>query len=176
MKTMLASLLLILSFAAQAQNTKPVTLRSNLLDQLHSTHDQKDWFVTIDAAVQGVSADQANWNDGKGNHSVGQLAYHLWFWNRRELMKFKGEPEEKFSGKNDETFTNFDKKSWDDTVKNLDQVMKDLEKFVETADDATLQKWAPEIARLGTHNAYHLGQIVFVRREQGSWNPENGVK
>jgi len=176
MKMIFASLLLILSFAAQAQNSKPVTLRSSLLEQLHTTHDQKDWFVPIDVAVQGLTAEQANWTDGKGNHSAGQLTYHLLFWNRRELMKFKGQPEEKFSGNNDETFNNFDKKTWNDTVKQLDEVMTEIEKFVETADDAMLQKYAPEIARIGTHNAYHVGQIVFVRKEQGSWNPENGVK
>jgi hypothetical protein len=27
-----------------------------------------------------------------------------------------------------------------------------------------------------THNAYHVGQIVYVRKLQGSWNPEKGVK
>ena len=54
--------------------------------------------------------------------------------------------------------------------------MADLEKFVETADEQKLQKYAPEIARIGTHNAYHVGQIVFVRKLQGSWNPEKGVK
>ncbi len=176
LKSILASLILTLSLAAWAQNSKPVTLRSNLLEQLHTTHDQKDWFVPIDVAVQGLTAEQANWTDGKGNHSAGQLTYHLLFWNRRELMKFKGQPEAKFSGNNDETFNNFDKKAWDDTVKQLDEVMTQIEKFVETADDATLQKYAPEIARIGTHNAYHIGQIVFVRKEQGSWNPESGVK
>ena len=54
--------------------------------------------------------------------------------------------------------------------------MAGLEKFVETADDQTIQKYAGEIARIGTHNAYHVGQIVFVRKLQGSWNPEKGVK
>jgi hypothetical protein len=123
-----------------------------------------------------MTADQANWKDGSGNHSVGQLAYHLLFWNGRELAKFKGEPEQKFSGNNDETFNNFDSKRWNDIVRQLDQMMTELEKLVETADDAKLQAWAPEIARIGTHNAYHVGQIIFVRKLQGSWNPENGVK
>ena len=50
-------------------------------------------------------------------HSLGQLTNHLLFWNRRKLAKFKGEPEEKFSGNNDETFNNFDTKKWKDTVK-----------------------------------------------------------
>ena len=109
-------------------------------------------------------------------HSVGQLTNHLLFWNRRELTKFKGEPEEKFSGNNDETFNNFDTKKWNATVKQLDQLMVELENRVETADDKKLQTWASEIAHIGTHNAYHVGQMIFVRKLQGSWNPDKGVK
>ena len=56
------------------------------------------------------------------------------------------------------------------------QVMVELEKFVEAADDKTLQTLASEIAHIGTHNAYHVGQMIFVRKLQGSWNPEKGVK
>lgn len=176
MKTIVTLLAALLSLPAYGQNAKAVTLRSILLEQLHTTHDQKDWFVPIDVAVDGITAEQATWKDSSGNHSVGQLTNHLLFWNQRELEKFKGEPEKKFSGNNDETFNDFDTKKWNDTVKQLDQVMKDLEKIVETADEQKLQKWAPELARIGTHNAYHVGQIVFVRKAQGSWNPEKGVK
>lgn len=176
MKTIVTSLVLLLASQAFGQNTKPVTLRSILLEQLRTTHNDKDWFVPIDTAVEGVTAEQANWKDGSGNHSIGQLTYHLLFWNTRELAKFKGEPEEKFSGNNDETFNNFDSKKWNDTVKQLDQVMNELEKFVENADDKKLQTFASDIAHVGTHNAYHVGQIVFVRKLQGSWNPEKGVK
>jgi DinB family protein len=176
LKTAAALLLLSFSIQAGAQSAEPVTLRSILLDQLRSTHNQKDWFVPIDVAVEGVTPEQANWKDGSGNHSVGQLTYHLLFWNSRALARFQGKPADKFSGNNTETFDNFDAKTWAATVKQLDQVMADLEKFVETADEKTLAKYAPQIARVGTHNAYHVGQIVFVRKLQGSWNPEKGVK
>jgi uncharacterized damage-inducible protein DinB len=176
MKTMVALLVLSLSCHAYAQSPKLATLRSILLEQLRTTHSEKDWFVPINVAVDGLTAEQANWKDSSGNHSVGQLTYHLLFWNRRELAKFKGEPLEKFGGNNEETFNNFDSRKWNDTVKQLNQVMIELEQFVETADDNKLQGWASEIAHIGTHNAYHVGQIVFVRRLQGSWNPEKGVK
>jgi uncharacterized damage-inducible protein DinB len=176
MKTILAFVTLFLSLQVFAQDHKPATLRSILLEQLRTTHNLKDWFVPIDVAVEGLTAEQAAWKDGSGNHSVGQLTNHLLFWNRRELAKFKGEAEEKFSGNNDETFNNFDTKKWNDTVKQLDQVMTELEKLVETADDKNLQAWASEIAHIGAHNAYHVGQIIFVRKLQGSWNPEKGVK
>src|SRR3954453_17719431 len=135
MKFVRTFLILAFSVTAFAQNQSPTTLRGILLEQLKTTHDAKDWFVPISVAVDGLTAEQANWKDGKGNHSVGQLTYHLLFWNRRELAKFKGEPQDKFSGNNEETFDNFDAKKWADTVKQLDQVMADLEKFVETADD-----------------------------------------
>ena len=181
MKQMFAVTVLLLSLCAlspaQDKTAKaPPTLRSILLEQLKTTHNAKDWFVDANTAVAGLTPEQANWTDGKGNHSVGQLAYHLVVWNQQVLAKFKGETPAKFDGNNDETFTNFDAKKWSETVQQLDQVMKDIEKFVETADDQKLQASASTIAHIGTHNAYHVGQIVYIRKLQGSWDPEKGVK
>ena len=75
-----------------------------------------------------------------------------------------------------ETFNNFDAKNWAATVKQLDEVMTAWEKAVEQADDAKLSTWASTIAHVGTHNAYHVGQIIVVRKQQGAWDPANGVK
>ncbi|MGA2922736.1 MAG: hypothetical protein ABSE28_16625 [Candidatus Sulfotelmatobacter sp.] len=75
------------------------------------------------------------------------------FWNRRNLVKFKGEALEKFGGDNDETFVKFDAKQWNDTVRQLDQLMTDLEKLVESADEQELAAWAPTIANICNHNA-----------------------
>ena len=171
--------LVLFSFALPlfAQDAaKPANLKGVLLMELRETHNDKQWFVPANVAVAGLTAEQASWKDGKGNHSVGQLAYHLVFWNTRALAQLKKEQVSKFSGNNEETFDNFNAKQWDDIVKQLDQVLTDCEKAVESADDATLAKWAPTIARISMHNAYHIGEIVVVRKEQGSWNPDNGVK
>jgi len=160
---------------AQTQ-PQPATLRSLLLHQLHTTHSEADWFVPIDTALDGLTAEQANWQPPNGGHSVGQLAYHLLFWNRRSLNTLRGVKNDKFSGDNTETFDRFDSKQWAETVKQLDQVMTDLEKLVESADDQQLAKSAITIGNICTHNAYHIGQIVYVRKLQGSWNPDKGVK
>lgn len=177
MKKLIALILLSLPLIAFAQDKKaPTTLRGVLLEQLKTTHNNKDWFVPANVAVQGLTAEQASWTDGKGNHSIGQLAYHLVYWNTNSLAKMKGETPAKFSGNNDETFDKFDTKKWNDTVQQLDKVMTDLEKFVESADEQTLAKHASTLAHIGTHNAYHIGQMIYIRRLQGSWNPENGVK
>ena len=179
MKQMLLLLLLAIPFHAHAQDQSkkpPSTLRGVLLEQLRTTHNQEDWFVTANVAVQGLTAEQASWTDGKGNHSIGQLANHLIFWNLQSLAKFKGETPAKFSGNNDETFNSFDAKQRDATVRQLDQVLTDWEKAVESADDKKLAEWASTIAHIGAHNAYHIGQIIYVRKEQGSWDPSKGVK
>jgi uncharacterized damage-inducible protein DinB len=181
MKTFAVVLLILmclpLAFSQdQKQDHKAPTLRSILLEQLKTTHNNKDWFVPANVAVEGLTPEQAMWTDGHGNHSVGQLANHLVFWNTDALAKFKGETPPKYNGNNDETFNSFDAKKWSETVQALDKVMADLEKFVESADQKTLEKDASTIAHIGTHNAYHIGQILYVRREQGAWNPEKGVK
>jgi len=176
--TTVIATLAVLTVVARAQNAekKPATLRSVLLQQLKDTHTNSNWFVCADVAVAGVTPEQANWTDGKGNHSVGQLAYHIWYWNWRNLANIKGEKLEKFNGNNDETFDKFDAKSWDDTVKKMDAVLTELEQIVENADEAKLQKIAPTIANISAHNAYHIGEIVMVRKEQGSWDASKGVK
>jgi hypothetical protein len=177
MKSVILALALAFTLNAGAQAPKPApTLRSILLDQLHSTHDKSDWFVCANVAVANLTPEQANWSDGKGNHSVGQLTYHLLFWNSRSLATFQGHPLPNFKGENTETFDKFDAKSWNDTVNKLNQVMTDLEKVVANASDAQLAKWAPTIANIATHNAYHIGEIVMVRKEQGAWDASKGVK
>jgi DinB superfamily len=178
MKTITMLFLLSMAVTAYAQESQshPTDLRSVLLEQLETTHNKKDWFVPVNVAVDGVTAKQANWTDAKGNHSIGQLTYHLLYWDRRALAEFKGEDPGKFDGNNDATFTNFDPKQWAATVKELDEVLTAWEKAVRAADDEKLKKEASTIAHIASHNAYHIGEIVYVRKEQGSWDASKGVK
>ena len=162
----------------------PPTLRSVLLSQLRSTHNQAEWFVPVNTAVAGLTAEQAKWVptnaagkvDPNANHSVGMLTYHLLFWNTNSLAKLKGEKAPPVPSNNDETFNQFDAATWTKTVHDLDAVLTALEDLVAHVDDATLEKIAPTIANISTHNAYHTGQILYVRKLQGSWNPNDGVK
>jgi len=98
------------------------------------------------------------------------------FWNERNLRQFEGKAPLAYSGNNDETFNSFDEKTWAATVKRLNTVMKNWERAVQDADDAKLKSEANRIAHIGAHNAYHVGQIIYVRKLQGSWDPSKGVK
>jgi hypothetical protein len=166
----------VLSAGALAGAQQPAarsTLKTVLVQELRETHNQKNWFVSEKEAVAGLTPDQAAWNDGK-NHSVGQLVQHLNFWNASNFARLRNQTARQTSN-NDETFA-FDPKQWPATLKEFDQTMGALEEFVQSRDDATIERIAPTIARIAQHNAYHIAEMVTSRKKQGSWNPELGVK
>ena len=182
---LLYSLWALMLVACGTQSSGPATTygssaaespKNVLLHQLKTTHSEKEWFVPVKIALDGVTAQQAMWNDSSGNHSVGQLAYHLLFWNKRQLAKFNGQPEGAYPEDNNETFTKFNQAEWTKVVNELDSVLTTFETAIQNADEATLKEWYPTIANISAHNAYHTGQIIFVRKLQNSWDPEKGVK
>lgn len=173
-----------LAQAAPAPQPAPLTLRALLLKQLHASHDTAEWFTPVNTAVAGLTAEQAKWMptdksgkiDPKVNHSAGMLANHLLFWNRRVLHELRGEQPGAFDGNNDETFNAFDAAAWNGTVKQLEEVLRGIEQFTEKADEAQLAKAADTLSHVSTHNAYHTGQIMYVRKLQGVWDPAKAVK
>ena len=180
MRYILILLSVLLAAPSHAQVAKPdaptpATLRSILLEQLHSMHDKQEWFVPVNNAVAGLTPEQARWTPAPGAHSVGMLANHLLLWNSQDLARFNGETPKEITN-NDETFNSFDAASWPATVAKLDAVLTAWEKAVATADDAKLNKWASTIAHIANHNAYHVGQMLYARKLQGTWNPDKGVK
>jgi hypothetical protein len=180
-------LALLLSPIALAQAPKPAgpppTLKSVLLAELRSTHNKAEWFVPVNTAVAGLTPEQARWvpkSEGPNNpapedHSAGMIAYHLLYWNNAALAQLKGEKVATTSD-NTETFNKFDAATWADTVKKLDESLTALEQLVEAADDARIAKIAETIAHISTHNAYHTGEIIMIRKLQGSWDPKKGVQ
>lgn len=170
-------LLLLLSGLARAEDRAAPTLKSILLAQLKTTHDQQDWFVPCIKALDGLTPEQAMWREGKDGHSIAQLANHLTFWNARQLARFNGTAAAPYSGDNEETFSPIpDAAGWAAAVRKLDDVLTAWERAIESADDARLRSWYSTIAHISTHNAYHTGQILFIRKQQGSWDPSKGVR
>lgn len=176
MKYTLILLFFCIAYTSKAQNDSAVTLKSILLEQLKTTHNVKDWFVPPNIAVAGLTPEQANWKDSSGNHSIAQLTTHLLFWNKRVLNNLRGIKQDPFNADNKETFSPVDEKSWPATIKGLDSVLTGIEDAVQKADDITLAKIASTIAHIGTHNAYHVGQIIYIRKMKGWWDDNNGVK
>jgi hypothetical protein len=176
MKKTLTPVFIFIAIASYGQNDSPPTLKSILVEQLKTTHNVKDWFVPPSIAVAGLTPEQANWKDSSNNHSIAQLAMHLIFWNKQLLDKFQGLKPDPFDGNNKETFAPVNATTWNATVKQLDSILTAWENTVQAADENKLVKWYSNIAHIGTHNAYHTGQILYIRKMKGWWNDNNGVK
>lgn len=53
--------------------------------------------------------------------------------------------------------------------------MDDWKAAVTDCTDEKLDSWSSELTHITIHNAYHLGQVVYIRKQQGSWNETKGV-
>lgn len=159
-----------------------------LVEQMQACHNnQTGWFVTSNTAISGLTAEQAAWRDGSSNNSIRQIVNHLIFWNKRYLNRFKEIPNPEFKGDNDDTFESGDltDAGWKKTVEDLDAVMQEWVEALKTADEKKLEgtkdenspedTWSATIAQITVHNAYHIGQIVNLRKQHGSWDKSNGV-
>ena len=157
---------LLLSCSASKDNSD---IKNLLVHQLKNTHDNQDWFVPTKIAISGLTSEQSMWKDGNSNHSIAELVSHLVFWNQRILKVFKGETVADFTESNDVTFQLFETKEWEYAVEELDRIQTDWEQLVANATNAQIKEWSLEIANMSAHNAYHTGQIIFIRKQNSWW-------
>lgn len=155
-----------------------MTTEELFLDQYNACYDEENWFVPLTRAIDGLTIEQATWSDGSSNHSILQLVHHLIFWNERYLLRFKELPlPEMEKSETDPTFE-IDLKTWESTLQKLNEIFSGLRDAFKNATEEKLQSspfkdsndpWYSVIANINIHNAYHIGQIVYIRKQQGSW-------
>jgi uncharacterized damage-inducible protein DinB len=163
-----------------------MTKKDIIMEQMKACFEEESWFVTIKKALEGITSEQAEWKPEGGN-SIREILNHLIFWNQRYLHRYKHIPVAKFDD-NDYTFTNESTgqniDDWKDTISKLYEVYSEWINILEEADDTRLEgeafpgygsTWYVVLLNITIHNAYHIGQIVTLRKQQGSWNPAQGV-
>jgi uncharacterized damage-inducible protein DinB len=149
--------------------------RDILVAQLKACHDQDSWFVSLQNAIRGLTDEQASWKNKGHTNSIQEIINHLIHYNQRYLNRLKGISNGKGLTSNDLTFSNIDLRNWQTCLELIDQIMSEWISLVQECADDRLDEWAPDLTHLTIHTAYHIGQIVHIRKEQGSWNPTNGV-
>ena len=169
MKVNLTVLVFLFLISGCSAKRKIPTVKSLLLEQLKNTHTDQDWFVPVKKAIAGVTLEQAKWKDKANNHSIGELVSHLIFWNERVLTAFKEENVPEFNDDNDTTFEICEGIGWIAEKEKLDSIQNEWEELVEKATDDQLMKWHMSIANICTHNTYHTGQIIYIRKQNGWW-------
>ena len=154
-----------------------------LLEQFTACYDENNWFVSLKSALENVTADQAAWKPANVDNSIWESVNHIIFWNEQWLKRYRGELNEPQDVENKGTFRS-NETDWQATISKLDHVMNEWREKLGTIDDAKFEEpvaeyyqfpWRSPLAQQNIHNAYHIGQILLLRKLQGSWDPDKGV-
>ena len=155
-----------------------MSCKNLFIDQFSANLDEENWYPPLNKVLQGLTAEQAAWHNESSNHSIIQLVQHLIYWNERYLLRFTEKPvPPAIESEVDPTF-DVSTGDWDETKKKLFEVLNDLRISLNEANEDKLQSspfedssdpWYSVFANINIHNAYHLGQIVCIRKLQGSW-------
>jgi len=161
--------ILIFCFGCSKKKNNP-ELRTLLNEQLKYSHTEENWFVPTKIAIAGLTAEQSNWKDSTENHSIGELISHLTFWNEVFLKDLNGEDFSDFDMDNEITFKIYSEKEWKNAITKLDSVQTEIERIIKKANDKQLSDRASDVLTMTAHNAYHTGQIIYIRKQNGWWN------
>lgn len=146
-----------------------------LLKVLDSTFDKESWYAPFKHAIEGISAEQANWRPtGEATKTIWENVNHLIYYKERLAAKMDGR-EWTYNLDGDETF-DFTKQSnvekdWKEVVDRAENAHHSLRQIlsktsVEELDQDSLEG---KLLDIMLHDAYHTGQIIQIRKMQGSW-------
>lgn len=164
-----------------------MTTKSTLLGQFTASYDENGWFVALKNAVRNLTADEAAWRPENTDNSIWEILAHLNFYNDAYLKRFQGIAVDYSGIENSETFAadeTVSEKSWQAELEKFDSVMSEWRALLEAAEETKFDEavsatnkspWSAVISDINLHNAHHGGQIVLLRKLQGSWDAAKGV-
>ncbi len=144
--------------------------------------DGMDWFAPVSRALAGLTPAQAAWLPASGVNTIWQIVNHLTFWTRFVARRLAGEAPTGTEIHNDETFGGpgdpLDADRWARALRELHDAYGELEAVLAGQADANLERQltsrrtraASLVGGSVMHDAYHIGQIVLLRKLQGSWS------
>jgi uncharacterized damage-inducible protein DinB len=151
-----------------------------LRQQLVKLLDSKEAHATFDAAVDGVPVKALGMVPKRWEYSIWQLVEHIRL-AQADILDFSVNPgyEERLKWPDDYWPKARAPRSGAEWKRSLKAYRRDLESLKQLASDApalyasiphgTGQTYLREIFLVADHTAYHVGQIVSLRRQLGIW-------
>lgn len=163
-----------------------MSTKETLLRQFTKCYDENGWFVALRNTINGLTVEQAAWKTEDSVNCIWETLSHITYYNNAYLQRFKGIAYEYDVSNNDQTFSTgeYTEADWRADIARLDAVMTEWRALLEQADDTKFEeiapphehrKWRDLIADMNAHTAHHAGQVVLLRKLQGSWDSSGGV-
>lgn len=144
-------------------------------NQLLAGANDPSWHLPFMQAVEDVTEEEAFWKPGAGLNSIAELTQHLLYWNRTWQTRYQAGRVDIVPpiGDNNNSFILPENVSFAELKSGLLDVLLgwhpllDEEKLeAQVAGFPEPALWWEIISNAATHNAYHIGQIVYARKLQ----------
>lgn len=153
-----------------------------IADQLLANANDPSWYLPFTDSVESLSEKEAFWRPNKDCHSIAEIVQHLLYWNETWQTRYKESNVKAVAplNNNNESFIIPDKQSFQNLKERLLSVLlqwqdlltaEKLEKSVEGFPEKV--KWWEVLGNVTTHNSYHIGQIIYIRKLQQSWDAKS---
>lgn len=149
-----------------------------LSDQLLANANDPSWYIPFSDSVERLSEEQAFWKPNQDSNSIAEIVQHLLYWNQTWQTRYQKSHVDAVPtiGNNNKTFIIPENHTFADLKKQLLEVLlrwQELlsEEKVESEVNGFPEhvKWWEVLGNVSTHNAYHIGQIIYIRKMQNSW-------
>jgi uncharacterized damage-inducible protein DinB len=148
-----------------------MSIRNLLLQNWDFCMEEEGWYPPLQPALKDVSLEQALWKPAEGAaNSIWENVQHLLYYKERLLARLRG-TSDSFNLSNDETFRFpvASSEGWEYAKNKLFDAHAALRSELDRLPEDELEADPQHMMSLITHDAYHTGQIVFLRKLQGSW-------
>ncbi len=156
--------------------TSENTLRKQLIEML----DNSNAHANLDAALEGLPANLRSKTVHNIPYSIWSLVKHIEI-AQEDIVDFSINPDYKSKSWPDdywpESTAPRDEKEWEETLgkikadrKRMIDLLEKGENLYVPFDHGNGQHLLREILLIADHNAYHIGQIVILRRLLGDWD------
>ncbi|MDN4523981.1 DinB family protein [Fictibacillus fluitans] len=178
---------------------KPMNL--DLMDifrmQFTFAWNTETWFLPLESALKGLNSTNASWQPPGGGNTIWQTVNHLNYYNALLVRQINDTTPKKETPDNKAAFGDIgeppnskwqavlaentfgdsgdpaDTEKWEAALAETHHIFENLRKSLEKVNNSQLdEELVGGLARQIMHNVYHIGQIVLIRKQQGSWPKE----
>ncbi|MEK3900256.1 DinB family protein [Paenibacillus sp. FSL R7-0179] len=144
-----------------------------LANQLLAGANDPSWHLPYMQAVENVSEEEAFWKPGEGVSSIAELSQHLLYWNEAWQTRYRDGHVDAVPPVKD---NNLSFRLPPDTVFSelCGRLLQTLLNWQSLLSEEGLEgkvngfpvpaAWWEIISNAATHNAYHIGQMVLIRK------------
>jgi len=144
-----------------------------LLDQLLANANDRSWYISFDEVVDGLTEEEAFWKPDDSSHSIAEIVQHLIYWNETWQLRYKENHVKAGSqiNNNADTFHVRDKDTFFELKEKLLKILLQWQGLIEEEQLLSIvngypvkAEWWAIISNAATHNAYHIGQLAYIRK------------